>query len=133
MSRSGYSDDCDDNWQMIMWRGRVASSIRGKRGQKLLAELAEAMDSMPEKKLIKHELKCETGYCALGVVGAKRGISLDDLDPEDPDGVADAFDIAAPLAREIVFENDEQCSYMTPEERWKYMRTWVEQRLKRSS
>lgn len=56
MSRSNYSEDCDDNWAMIMWRGMVASSIRGKRGQKLLKELAEAMDAMPEKKLTNGQL-----------------------------------------------------------------------------
>lgn len=30
MSRSGYNDDID-NWQMIKWRGQVASAVRGKR------------------------------------------------------------------------------------------------------
>ena len=48
MSRSGYSDDIDDNWAHIMWRGRVASSIRGKRGQAMLRELLAALDAMPE-------------------------------------------------------------------------------------
>lgn len=109
MSRSGYSDDIAVNyWQHIMWRGRVASAIRGKRGQKLLRELAAAMDAMPEKTLTAHELISTDGeYCALGVVGACRGIDLSKLDPEDYDAVAAAFDIAAPLAQEIVYENDE--------------------------
>lgn len=35
MSRSGYTDDCD-GWQLIMYRGAVASAIRGARGQRLL-------------------------------------------------------------------------------------------------
>jgi hypothetical protein len=35
MSRSGYSDDYGDDepWQLIMWRGAVASAFRGRRGQ----------------------------------------------------------------------------------------------------
>lgn len=131
MSRSDYS--CDgDTWDLIRWRGQVASSIRGKRGQKLLKELAEALDAMPEKKLIADSLKADGGYCALGVVGEKRGIKLNTLDPEEYESVAEAFDIAAPLAREIVFVNDEECKHRTPEQRWKYMRNWVEEQIKKN-
>lgn len=128
MSRSGYSDDLD-NWALIRWRGRVASSIRGKRGQKLLKELADAMDAMPFKKLIAEELKCEDGHCALGVVGEKRGLDLENIDPEDYEAVAKEFDIAEPLAQEIVYLNDEECRYLSPEERWKYMRDWIDEKL----
>lgn len=129
MSRSGYSDDID-NWALIKWRGQVASSIRGKRGQKLLKELAEALDAMPVKRLIAHELKAEGSYCALGVVGEKRGINLEDLDPDDSETVAKEFDIAEQLAQEIVYQNDEaSCSWNSPEERWVYMRKWVDEQL----
>lgn len=125
MSRSGYSDDID-NWELIKWRGQVASAIRGKRGQKLLKELAEAMDAMPIKRLIAHELKENGSYCALGVVGEKRGIAIENIDPSDAETVAKEFDIAEQLAKEIVFHNDEGCSdWETPEDRWKYMREWV--------
>lgn len=35
--RSGYSDACDmDQRDLAMWRGRVASAIRGKRGTGLM-------------------------------------------------------------------------------------------------
>jgi hypothetical protein len=51
MSRSGYSDDCDDQWRHIMWWGAVTSSIRGKRGQAFLREMRDALDAMPEKRL----------------------------------------------------------------------------------
>ena len=57
MSRSGYSDSLE-NWDLIRWRGQVASAIRGKRGQQLLKELADAMikaGSKPESKTIKGE------------------------------------------------------------------------------
>lgn len=128
MSRHNYSDDCDDDLALGRWRGQVASSIRGKRGQRLLKELVEALDAMPEKRLITKELKCESGYCALGVVGAKRGLDLDNMDPEDSECVADAFDITEQLAREIVYLNDEEF-YGTPEERWKKMRDWASSKI----
>ena len=133
MSRSGYSTDID-GWALICWRGRVTSAIRGKRGQKLLKDLAEAMDAMADKKLIKYELKANGQYCALGVVGEKRGICLDDIDPEDADTIGEQFDIAVPLAQEIVFQNDEAVFFdETPEERWKRMRKWVDEQIKYAS
>lgn len=128
MSRSGYSEELD-NWALIKWRGQVASAIRGKRGQKLLQELAEAMDAMPAKELIAHEFERDGAYCALGVVGAKRGIDLDSIDPDEPDEVAAAFDIAEQLAREIVYINDEY--HLTPANRWKLVREWVTEQINR--
>lgn len=128
MSRSGYTDDAD-NWDLIRWRGQVASSIRGRRGQKLLRELAEAMDVMPEKRLIANDLKRDGEFCALGVVGAARGIDLDALDPEEPEDVAAALDIACPLAKEIAFMNDDWGELDTPEQRWERMRRWVDNNL----
>ncbi len=130
MSRSGYHDDLE-NWDLIRWRGRVASATRGKRGQRLLIDLLAALDAMPVKELVEGDLETEEGaVCALGALGRVRGIDMQAIDPEDPDQVAAAFDIAAPLAQEIVFENDEQCWRDTPEERWKYMRKWVAIRIK---
>lgn len=83
MSRSGYTDD-GDNWELIKWRGQVASAIRGKRGQAFLRELRDALDALPEKKLCYHELQRKDGACcAIGAVGRARGIDMTDLDPED--------------------------------------------------
>lgn len=131
MSRSGYYDECEDNWQHIRWRGMVASATRGKRGQAFLRDLAAALDAMPEKRLITNDLVREdsTGFenvCAIGALGKARGVDLKRLDPEDIEGVAAAFDIADPLAREIVFENDEAGAWKeTPERRWLRVRSWV--------
>lgn len=109
MSRSGYSDDWDDDqWASIRYRGAVASAIRGARGQQLLKDILAALDAMPVKELIAESLvEADGSYCTLGVLGAQRGIPLDKLDPEDPDSVANAFGVAPALVREIVFENDE--------------------------
>lgn len=129
MSRSGYSDDLD-NWALIKWRGQVASSIRGKRGQKFLKDLLQALDEMPIKELIDGELECEDGVCALGSLGQKRGIDMKELDPEEPEMVGKAFDISSQLAAEVVYENDEgSFKSENPEDRWKRMRAWVESKI----
>ena len=108
MSRSGYCDDIDDPWRLIMWRGAVSSAIRGSRGQAFLRELIAALEAMPEKRLASESLVTADGeFCTLGVVGAARGMDMSALDPEDWDQVAKAFGLAPAMVREIVFENDE--------------------------
>lgn len=131
MSRSGYVDDCD-NWQLIKWRGQVASAIRGKRGQQLLRDTLAALDAMPEKRLVASELETAEGeVCTLGAVGRMRGLDLSAIDPEDSELVAQEFGIAEQLAREIVYENDERVPYgETPEQRWTRMREWVVKHIK---
>jgi hypothetical protein len=126
MSRAGYHDDCDDYWDHIRWRGQVASSIKGKRGQAFLQELVDALDAMPVKELIAADLKSDAGVCALGCVGVKRGVELEKLDPEDWNGLSAAFGVAAPLVRELEFMNDEAgWDNETPETRWHRIRAWA--------
>lgn len=129
MSRSGYSDDCE-NWSLICWRGAVTSAMKGKRGQAFLLELRDAMDAMPEKRLVADVLEADGQFCTIGVLGAKRGINMKALDPDDREGVAEAFGIAPALAAEIVFMNDEgSWNAETPEQRWVRMREWVESNI----
>ena len=129
MSRSGYADEYS-NWDLIIWRGAVASAIRGKRGQQFLVDLAAALDAMPDKRLIAGALEYDGEYCALGALGEARGLPVDKLDPEDSRQVAVAFDIADALAREVMYRNDEAGEYNeTPEARWTRMRAWVESSL----
>lgn len=147
MSRSGYTDDIDDNWAHIMWRGRVASAMRGKRGQAFLREMLAAMDAMPVKRLVAHELEAGGEVCAIGAVGRARGIDMNTIDPEDYDTVSGVFGIAAPMAQEIVYINDEVIFWSqnpdgsvqrdddgwvraTPEERFVRMRAWVVRQIK---
>jgi len=131
MSRSGYSDDIN-NWDMIRWRGMVASATRGQRGQKFFKDLLTALDEMPVKELIAEELETvDTGeVCAIGCLGKKRGVDMKALDPQEPDAVAKVFDIAPCLAQEIVYENDEGAWRETPAERWTRMRKWVQKQIK---
>ena len=128
MSRSGYVDDCEN---LNLYRATVERTIKGKRGQKFLRELADAMDRMPEKKLIAHELVAESGeMCTIGVFCVAKNIDVSNVDVEDPESVGKAVDIARQLAAEIEFENDEAgpCNE-TPEQRWTRMRQWVRESL----
>lgn len=147
MSRSGYSDDCD-GWALIRWRGAVNSAIRGARGQALLRELAAAMDAMPVKELVAGELESNGCHCALGVVGAARGIDLSKLDTWDRESMAGTFGIATALASEIMYMNDNAGAYYgrwepsndrgeererrDREKRWRDVRTWVAKHTKQT-
>jgi hypothetical protein len=106
MSRSGYSDDLD-NWSLIKWRGRVASAMRGKRGQAFLKEALSALDAMPVKELVSGELEAEGRFCTLGVVGRARGFDLSKIDTYDHETLGAKFDIASCLSQEIMYINDE--------------------------
>ena len=133
MSRSGYVDDIEDNWQLIMWRGQVASAIRGRRGQAFLRELIVALDALPKKELIANELRHGDEVCALGSVGVRRDIDLEVLDPEDRVALAKTFGVAAPLIQEIEWVNDEMGLYLypdTPEKRWQRVRQWAVENIR---
>jgi hypothetical protein len=143
MSRSGYNDDCDNDWSLIRWRGQVASAIRGKRGQAFLRELLDALDAMPEKRLIAHRLQASAPafippefatprVCALGSVGLRRGIAMDALDPEDFGAISDVFGIAHQLVQEIEWMNDEAGWNDSPETRWHRVRDWCAENVKAS-
>lgn len=129
MSRSGYSEDCTE-WDLIRWRGAVNAARKGKRGQQMLRELLSALDAMPVKRLIAHELEQKGEVCALGCLGKARGLNLtrENVDPEDRERVAEVFGIAPALVAEIAFENDDDFAFTfneTPEHRWTRMRQWV--------
>lgn len=143
MSRSGYSEDID-NWDLIQWRGRVASAIKGKRGQLFLLEMLASLDALPVKRLVAKELETPDlipcshwgmfeaeSVCAIGAVGKRRGIDMAKLDPDDYATVAGTFGIAEPMAQEIVYMNDEWGAHKeTPEARFQRMRAWVVSKIR---
>jgi hypothetical protein len=133
MSRSDYDEDCEDNWQLIRYRGMVTSALRGRRGQALLRDMVAALDALPQKRLVEGELELPSGeVCALGAVGRLRGIDMRRLDPEDPETVASVLDVAVPLAREVAWENDDAGPWKeTPELRCERIRAWAEAWLKK--
>lgn len=128
MNRSGYWGP-DDTWAAISWRGAVASAMRGKRGQKFLREMLEALDAMPIKKLVAEDLITLNGEtCAIGSVGLARGMDMDGIDPYDSTKVASMFGIAEAMVCEIAYVNDEEGLSLkaeTPEDRWSRVRRWV--------
>lgn len=130
MSRSGYSYDLDV-LDLGRWRGQVASATRGKRGQAFFRELIEALDAMPEKRLIHGDLKDDAGcVCALGAVALKRGADPDKLDTYDYDALGQMFNIAHQLAQEVMYWNDLRDN---PEDRWTRMRAWAEKQIESPS
>lgn len=140
MNRSGYSTDSEN---VALWRGMVASATRGKRGQAFFVALLEALDAMPEKRLIMDELQAADGeVCAIGALGKARGVDMSNVDPFEPSEVAPLFNIAECLAQEVAYMNDEggqyveipgprrpghgyQCRSENDRERWQRMRDWV--------
>lgn len=128
MSRSGYSDDCEN---LGLYRMTVERALKGKRGQAFLRELAAAMDAMSEKILISSELINEHGeVCAIGAVCKARSMDVTNIDESEPELVAKAVGIASSMAAEIAYMNDEARTLdELPSERWQRMRKWVAENL----
>ena len=126
MARSGYSEDCD-GWELIRWRGADASAIKGRRVQAFLRQLVAALDALPDKRLIAEKLIENDGeVCAIGSVGLLLKMDMTNLDPENHEQLADAFDISPALVKEIEFINDDDFGYRTsPEERFNGVRKWA--------
>lgn len=129
MSRSGYNDCDGTNWDFICWRGAVSSAIRGRRGQEFLIEMRNALDDMPIKRLIAEELEIHGEFCAIGLVGARRGVAMAKLDVDDVEGIASAFKISTALAREIEDINDSGYNE-TPEQRHSRVLAWVRRNIR---
>lgn len=137
MSRSGYNDDCYDNWAHIRWRGAVAQAIRSYRGQAFLKELLAALDALPEKRLVENVFEDKGEVCTLGAIAKARGTDVSDIDIEDEDGVSweisRKLGMARALAAEIMCENDEASWYgETPEERFVRVRKWIVSQIRKS-
>jgi hypothetical protein len=132
MSRHGYSDNADN---LAMWRGVIASATRGKRGQAFFRALVEALDAMPEKRLVEGELETKEGaVCALGCLGKARGIAVGGVNTEDWGTLGELFDIAPQLAQEVMFVNDDQWhlsrSETASEARWRLVRDWAARQIR---
>lgn len=134
MSRSGYSEDNDDTWAHIRWRGAVNSALRGAKGQAFLKELDAALDALPEKKLVASDLEVNGCFCALGAVGKARGIDLSKIDTYDHEALSKTFGIAPAMAQEIMWVNDDLDGWgLTGGEydfkRWQEVKQWVKEHL----
>jgi len=108
MSRSGYSDDYDDQDSLNLYRANVDRTIGGKHGQTFLREMAAALDALAVKELVADAIvRDETHVCAIGAVALARKLDVSKIDPYDRDSVAGAFGVTPMLACEIAYENDE--------------------------
>lgn len=132
MSRSGYSEDYDDdsdyNNAGQLYEANVQRSLRGERGQKLLRDALSALDAMHVKELIAGKLEYDGQVCMLGTVGVARKIDMSKLDVDDAGAVARAFGISECLARRVMSQNDDDFAEHrneTPAQRWERMRGWV--------
>jgi len=127
MSRSGYTDDCEN---LMLYRASVDRALSGKRGQEFLRELAFTLDAMPVKELVAGFLEEEGAVCALGSVGKARRMDMAAIDAQCPQSVGKAFGIARSMAAEIVYINDEDGDPgETPAERWRRVRMWVQRQF----
>lgn len=126
-------DSQEAQWAYICYRGAIKSAIKGKRGQAFLKELINSLEALPEKKLIEDELEQDGMYCAIGSVGASRGIDMSNIDTYDSDEIAKIFGIAPSLVREIEWINDEHIyagkDEDEDEERWKKVYNWAKANL----
>jgi hypothetical protein len=128
VSRHGYSSDCEN---VGMWRGVIASAVRGKRGQAFFRALVAALDAMPDKRLVRGELEDKEGsVCALGCLAKTKGATLDPEDTYEWDKLGEVFDIAPQLAQETMYINDEWGRYGTPEDRWAMVREWAAKKIR---
>lgn len=129
MSRAGYSDDLVNTWDLIRYRGAVASAIRGKRGQAFLKETLAAIQSLPTPTLARDSLQTPTGeVCTLGATFRHRNIDTTEIDPYDYDTVAATLGIVPALVREIAYEND--INYPLSEQRYDRMQRWLQANIK---
>lgn len=145
MSRSGMIEGCDcDPLDLARWRSAVRNAINGKRGQAFLRETLAVLDAMPEKRLVAGDWDQPVSgmpfapkggdCCALGAVGRARKFDMTTFDPDDDlvvEEIAEQFNIASSMAREMVWANDEEGPRgETPERRWQRMREWVAAHIK---
>ena len=143
-----HPDEDLDALELGRWLGRVASAMRGRRGQAFLRKLEAALLALPQKRLIADAI-CQNGeVCMTGALILQQrldaGMSRDDAmaevseaynfedeDWDEDEAVAiieGECDVAYALAWEAIRINDD-CSG-TPEQRYDYCLRWVRRHLR---
>lgn len=169
MSRSGYVDgdggDEHDSLRMYGWQANVQRCINGRAGQAFMWELYLSLEAIPSRQLVRSTLVDSAGQvCSLGSVAVtrhmaipERWISSGEDDPDDyefAEAMGPLFGLKDMLAREVMFQNDDngdshyidnglaygrlgehyspsrETRRETPAERWQRMRDWVVSELK---
>jgi hypothetical protein len=138
MSRSGYTEECDDYLEIGRWRGRVKSATNGKRGQEFFHKLIVALDAMEVKELAAMDSWEDEGLykdgkpCVLGALADHMVLDRrHEIDASEHGIIGELLNIAPCLVAEIEYENDEGCwGDITDARRWELMRKWAVKQLK---
>lgn len=133
MSRHDYNESLweTNRWKVIRYRGALASAMRGRRGQRFLLEIRQALEAMPDHRLGTGALVSAEGeVCPIGALGMIRGIDMSRIDPDDPGAVAAAFDVSSKVVAELTYYNDDVWGDVSPEERWRLMCWWVSEQIR---
>ena len=134
---------CDNDWEPWMGgqqAGALRSAVRGRRGQRFLQDLIDALDALPVPELSAGALEDEeTGCCcAFGAVRRHRGaeavpLGFDPMDEDQtPDGLTEPFDVSRTLAWAVVQANEECSTSNTPDarrRRFQEVRRWAVAKL----
>jgi hypothetical protein len=140
MTRLHYYDDDSDPSQEGLAAGALRSAIRGKRGQRFIRDLVQALDALPLPELAAGALEDEeTGCCcAFGAVRRFRGADAVPLwfhpmeEDMNPDNLVEPFNVSKTLAWSVVQANEDGMignDKSTRRLRWKQVRDWAVRQL----
>lgn len=150
MSRFDFDNDEGTEASYELWRANVKRALKGRRGQKALREMREALLALPVKRLIEGSL-CDLGpdgeasFCAVGAYALykrqQNGESaesathelarLDTGEEYELPTVEEGVDqgLRRTLAYELAMKNDETFGDCTPEQRYTRYLAWVESQI----
>lgn len=150
---SRFFDDGDGDYPAHWWQIDLERALTSGRGQRFLREIETALLAMPEQKLIEGALvnydedEQIGAVCAVGAFAAYRAMQEGQTWPQALAVIAEkwgngeqddhwntqalgrSLGLARTVAYELAFRNDEQ-AWVSDEERWKGVLTWVRSKIK---
>ena len=131
MSRINYTEDEDFPGQFDLWQANCDRSLKGRKGQRELHVLREALLALPVKSLAYGVLETSDGeMCAIGVYAKYKGLDLSELAIAfDSDEVGKIAGMPLLVAWKVMEMNDEYLGRVTSDERYEKMLAWVESLL----
>jgi hypothetical protein len=147
---SRFDNDYDENFtnEGLLWWANLKRHLNGAKGQAVLREIRDVLQSMPDKALIQDRLADERGHvCAVGAVALARrvakGENRDDVlrdlaaripDDDDYDGAYITADLGVEVGLKYGMAwalGDANDGYWkdTPEERYDRVLAWVEKHI----
>lgn len=151
MSRFGEGDYDGVSFanQSEFWWANTKRALMGRKGQRALSELREALVALPEPVLVSGRLATEAGQvCTVGALivhrrvskGEEREAVLRELaakltDDDDPDGALLTTDegvavgLTFVLAWRLAQLNDEDFEGYAPEQRYTAVLAWIDRQL----